>query len=466
MFWQGGWKCGPSVPITTFAIGRALTYFSNPTNFKRLLLEQTNSFKYTGKKKTILYFGSRRNIGSFTEPIKDDDELYKPGQAFIHSQFGYRGIVVGGWTAQIGCQVPTAAIRGRRMTGKQPPVQSARNPAGSMALYEVICNREDVEADKTSKLQAATNAWCPSLGQMVTGIDIVQHSDIIPYIPDSPNQFYSYPFPLQPHETQMHTILHNDEKNRNTAGLFEELFTHRVNPMVLPAIQHSSFGYWWNKVSLECYKAADVAVSSCETSGIEITIIPVKMHTFVKANTKLPECYCKKGVKNFSIPAPGVPTSQPHQDKPPAAHNFKRHVSSLKPANKDCKLELQKDFLPPSPVSSLAIPAFSAQDSTLQESANNLWYWAVQTRITLKGTRYVQLLRHRTTTRDDLGRSNTTRVSTNHISFLTPESPSIQYTTICSMATPNGRLLGEFELKLEGDTEITISTAPETLLMA
>lgn len=371
----------------------------------------------------------RRTIGTMT-PVLPGSDPYPAGQYFLHKTFGYRGVIVYGWNAELSKTVCTSDHRGgcgRRFAQPSPPVTaSTADPFPTKRVYQSIIEVTDVGHDKSLRTFHASTGWDHCSGRLLSGLDFVTHDDVLPFHAESPRHFFSANYPE-----------HGAKGSGDVRGLFEALFTFRINPMVHPLAVHTDLGHGWAQLARQAIEDTDLFTAISDSPAVEMTMLPIPM---LRMGSSL---------KSYVTGRKGDRTPQMIKLEPVNLAAVPPHELNFTPGDL---------LLPPLPRADVQSP-----ERLGRMGGGEFWHgWAVQSKISLRADRNLKVKAFEWETRDDQGVVNGgTHFGTQP--NLTSATPAAQHTFAVGLATPAGRLNGMFTLELNDGTLAQI-VSPEVIL--
>lgn len=117
-------------------------------------------------------------------------ENYKTGQVFLHKLFGYRGVILFPWTANVfdkndesSKSDMTSSQYDKQATDELLNAPPERNKAKQLTYYQVLIDNRDIPYVR-AHTEAITFLSGPQSNRSVysiTGLDYVSHNDVLPY---------------------------------------------------------------------------------------------------------------------------------------------------------------------------------------------------------------------------------------------------------------------------------------------
>ncbi|CAF0815360.1 unnamed protein product [Brachionus calyciflorus] len=187
-------------------------------------------------------------VGVFEAP---KIENYETGQLFLHKLFGYRGVILFPWTANVFDKNEDAAIEGsyemkianEELDRSGPP---ERTKAKKMTYYQVLIDNRDIPHIRTQP-ESVTFLGGPQSNRSVYsihGLDYVSHNDVLPYS--------------------------SSEKNPIVHDLFEKFLMY--DPDTKPGFVARESLKAWQESNHPWLELSDVCVKT--TNNIRVTVIP------------------------------------------------------------------------------------------------------------------------------------------------------------------------------------------------
>lgn len=279
------------------------------------------------------------------------------GTHFVHKKLGYRGMVILGFDAEHGSLIRSSPRRQVKVNSSvvwpEPTLDETQHDSrsigeaesGTMRMYQVLVEGEDIENDASRKLFYSSQAWVhagcapppsadvgdsgdyegsdrkrqPPLevhSSPTPGFDYVLHEDILPYTPDRPMDFSAGEY-----QHLVHFI--------PTAWGIRGFFTPRLNPLVLPLGILTDVGSTWATVcheglkestlftgrqtlrwterALDVYKQYVQGPPSVASANLKLSVFPLKMTKSSLALAELVECRGSSGNLDVSLVPVKVP---------------------------------------------------------------------------------------------------------------------------------------------------------------
>ncbi|EGD79677.1 hypothetical protein PTSG_10662 [Salpingoeca rosetta] len=193
---------------------------------------------------------------------------YSPGQFFLHSSLGYRGVVVMPFESILH-NYPPSSWPDEEKKKLLTPVEASR-PSKS-TFYQVLTDAEDSRQHK--RIGLGTQTWTPHQG-VVQSLDLVSHDEIMPYIPTRQpgssaehvldNPLFDTLFAVKP-------LSERNSSGGSSAGADAGAGAAGVDSSMVSAVPTAGHERW---LKMMTPSFANRRSYSCTTHDVQVTILP------------------------------------------------------------------------------------------------------------------------------------------------------------------------------------------------